>query len=95
MIVITMIDGQRILVKNDTILVGMNNLPSNDKEFYLSQNYIGNIVGDFEKDGSKLSTIDKRLGIGGFILSHEIFSVGEGNNKPLYFTSAVKSIEIE
>lgn len=95
MIVITMIDGQTIEVKPDTVLVGVNNLPQEGNDgFYLQRIYIGNLQGDYEKEGSALSTVDERLGIGGFLLSHDMFSIGDGPDKTLYFTSAVKSISV-
>lgn len=93
-----MLDGEQIQVHEDTILVGINNAPITDKTneniFYLKQMYIGNLQGDFESDGSALSTSDERLGIGGFLLSHDLFSIGEGEDKTLYFTSAIKSISV-
>lgn len=95
MVVINMLDGEKILVKEDTILVGINNASSDkDELFYLQQVYVGNIQGDFEKTGSRLSTVDERLGIGGFILSHDMFSIGDGPDATLYLTSAVKSISV-
>lgn len=91
-----MLDGEKIKIYEDTVLVGINNAPKTDnpKEnmFYLKQMYIGNLQGDYEEKGSALSTTDERLGIGGFLLSHDMFSIGEGHDKILYFTSAIKSI---
>lgn len=95
MIVITMVDGEKIEIHDDTVLVGIDNLPSDnysEHSFYLRQLYIGNIQGDYEPNGSALSTSDERLGIGGFLLTHDMFSIGEGPEKTLYLTSAVKSI---
>ncbi|WDU80008.1 hypothetical protein [Lysinibacillus sp. G01H] len=93
MIIINMIDGEKITVSPDTVLVGINNY-SSDKGFYLKQNYVGDIDGNFDKKGSPLNTTDERLGIGGFLLSHQAFSIGEGEDKEIYFTSAVKSISV-
>lgn len=93
MVIINMLDGETIEVKPDTTLIGINNA-SDNKVFYLQQQYIGNLQGDFEKEGSALATSDERLGIGGFILSHKMFSIGDGEDKTLYFTSAVKSISV-
>lgn len=96
MIRITMLDGETIDIQRNTILVGINNVPTDtsNKEFYLEQKYLGNLNGDFEPKGSALSTVDERLGIGGFLLSHQAFSIGEGDDKTIYFTSAVKSISV-
>jgi hypothetical protein len=98
MITINMLDGEMIEVRSDTVLVGINNAPRTDKPneniFYLQQKYIGNIQGDYEKEGSALSTSDERLGIGGFLLSHDLFSIGDGEDRTLYFSSAVKSISV-
>lgn len=96
MIRITFIDGETIDVKNDTVLIGINNVATNPsiEEFYLQQSYIGNLDGDYEQKGSALGTADERLGIGGFLLSHQAFSIGEGSDKTIYFTTAVKSISV-
>ena len=95
MIVINMLDGEKIEIHPDTVLVGINNSPKNKENmFYLDQMYIGNLQGDYEREGSALSTSDERLGIGGFLLSHDMFSIDDGYDKTLYFTSAVKSISV-
>ncbi|MEK5008818.1 hypothetical protein MHI11_16830 [Bacillus sp. FSL K6-3312] len=98
MIVINFLDGDKIEIHQDTLLVGINNSPRTDKPneniFYLQKEYIGNLQGDFEKEGSALSTSDERLGIGGFLLSHDMFSIGDGSDKTMYFTSAIKSISV-
>ena len=96
MIRITMLDGETIDIEKRTILIGIDNYPSDPskEEFYLQQKYLGNLNGDFEDKGSALSTSDERLGIGGFLLSHQAFSIGEGEDKTIYFTSAVKSISV-
>lgn len=93
MIVINMIDGEKITIYPDTVLVGIDNY-SSDKGYYLKQSYVGDIAGNFDKEGSPLGTSDERLGIGGFLLSHQAFSIGEGEDKEIYFTSAVKSISV-
>ena len=98
MVIINMLDGEKIEIRDDTVLVGIKNHPRTDIPgeaiFYLQQRYIGNLRGDYEPQGSALSTTDERVGIGGFLLSHDMFSVGEGLEKTLYFTSAVKSISV-
>ena len=96
MIIIHMLDGEKIEVLDETVLAGINNLPRSNEPggdtFYLQQKYIGNLQGDFEKGGSALSTSDERLGIAGFLLSHDAFSLGDGPGQTIYFTSAVKCI---
>jgi hypothetical protein len=95
LIVINFLDGEQIEVRPDTVLIGINNASkSEDRYFYLEKMYTGNLQGDYEKNGSALSTADERLGIGGFLLSHDMFSIGEGDDKTFYFTSAVKSISV-
>lgn len=98
MIVINMLDGEVIEVHDDTVLIGIDNAPKSDKPneqlFYLQQKFTGNLQGDYEQKGSALSTSDERLGIGGFLLSHDAFTIGEGEDKTIYFTSAVKSISV-
>ncbi|MED0963835.1 MULTISPECIES: hypothetical protein [Bacillus] len=98
MVIINMLDGEKIEIHEDTILVGINNAPRTDKPneqlFYLQQMYIGNVQGDFEKEGSAIATLDERLGIGGFLLSHDMFSIGDDSDATLYLTSAVKSISV-
>jgi len=98
MVIINMLDGEKIEIHEDTLLIGINNAPRSDKPnentFYLKQSYIGNLQGDFEKEGSSLATLDERLGIGGFLLSHDMFSVEDGPRETIYFTSAVKSISV-
>lgn len=95
MVIINMLDGEEIPVRQDTVLVGINNASSDEPRiFYLERMYRGNLQGDYEKKGSALSTSDERLGIGGFLLSHEMFSIGEGPTATFYLTSAVKSISV-
>ncbi|WP_282067015.1 hypothetical protein [Bacillus pumilus] len=98
MVVINFLDGDKIEIDENTLLIGINNASRTDKPneniFYLQQMYMGNLQGDFEKDGSALATSDERLGIGGFLLSHDLFSIGDGLDKTIYFTSAIKSISV-
>jgi len=88
---ITFIDGQSIDITDDTTLIGINNSLREEKDdpFYLQQGY--NSLWD---NGLLLSTTDKRLGITGFILSHDCFALGEGEDKTIYMSSAVKSISV-
>lgn len=96
MVTINMLDGEKINIHDNTVLVGINNASETAKHdkkmFYLQRVYTGDLQGSFEEKGSALSTTDERLGIGGFLLSHDLFSIGEGEDKTLYFTSAIKSI---
>lgn len=62
--------------------------------FYLIQTYIGNLQGDYEKEGSALSTSDERLGITGVLLSYDAFSLDDYPVSSIYLTSAVKSISV-
>lgn len=98
MVIINMLDGEKIEINDDTVLTGINNASGSEKPgesvFYLRQEYVGNLQGDYEPKGSALSTVDERLGIGGFLLSHAMFTVGTGIDKTIYFTSAVKSISV-
>lgn len=98
MVVINFLDGDKIEIHDDTLLVGINNAPRTDKPnerlFYLQQKYVGNLQGDLEKEGSALATMDERLGIGGFLLSHDMFSIGDGPGETMYFTSSIKSISV-
>lgn len=96
---INLLDGETIELTEETILVGIDNHPKTDEPgnnmFYLQQKYIGNLQGDFEKEGSALATSDERLGITGFLLSHDAFSIGDGPMSTIYLTSAVKSISVD
>ncbi|PGM89365.1 hypothetical protein [Bacillus cereus] len=98
MLILNMLDGEKIEIHEDTILVGFNNAPRTDKPnerlFYLQQMYIGNVQDDFENEGSAMATSDERLGIGGFLLSHDMFSIGEDSDANVYLTSAVNSISV-
>lgn len=99
MIRIHMLDGEIIEVKEETTLVGIMNALRTDGPggdiFYLKQTYIGNLQGDYEKEGSALATSDERLGITGFLLSHDAFSLDDHPGATIYFASAVKSVSID
>ncbi|EQB35008.1 hypothetical protein M948_18040 [Virgibacillus sp. CM-4] len=95
MVIINFLDGDKLEVEHDTFFVGINNNPrKGSEEFYLSMTYAGSLDGDINGLQSALNTGDKRLGIGGFLLSHDAFSVGDGEDKTIYFTSAIKSISV-
>ncbi|MPW26429.1 hypothetical protein GC105_11575 [Alkalibaculum sp. M08DMB] len=91
MIRITFIDGEHIDISRDTTLIGINNSSRNkrDETFYLQQEY--NSIVD---NGLSLLTTDERLGITGFILSFDCFTLGESENETIYLKSAVKSISV-
>ncbi|QPW49586.1 hypothetical protein G9298_18130 [Bacillus thuringiensis] len=101
MVIINMLDGEKIEIHKDTILVGLDNVQRiNTNEpgqntFYLKQMYYGCLEWDvINQKSPSLVTDDERLGIGGFILSHDMFSVGDDPNATFYLTSAVKSISV-
>lgn len=93
MITINMNDGEQINIHQDTILVGYDN-HSNKDVYYLKRSHISNLQGDFDEFGPSLATSDERIGIAGFLLSHEIFTIGEDYDATMYFTKSVKSISI-
>ncbi|MEI2281253.1 hypothetical protein [Paenibacillus polysaccharolyticus] len=93
MIVINFLDGTDITITKDTVLNGFNNFSDDpEKEFYLKKVYSDSINGSETKEASRLSTDDRKVGIMGFILSVDCFSIGEEGNT-LYRSSAVKSVE--
>ncbi|MEH7490864.1 hypothetical protein [Neobacillus niacini] len=94
MVKITFLDGTEVLIESDTVLNGFKNYSKEPHEFYLSGEYTDSIDGQFSKNGSRLATADARVGIAGFLLSVDCFSVGYDTEETvLYFTSAVKSVE--
>lgn len=88
MIRITFLDGQTVDVNESTVLIGIDNY-SKDDGYYLQQMYNSSMDKNF-----MLSSCDERLGIGGFLLSHKLFTLGEDPDETLYMTSAVKSISV-
>ncbi|WLR44422.1 hypothetical protein LC087_19130 (plasmid) [Bacillus carboniphilus] len=92
MIKITFIDGTHIDVNEDTVLNGYKGVPGNakDGEFYLENVYSG-AIGD---NPPLLATSVPPIGIAGFLLTSDCFSVGINTENPkFYMTSAVKSVE--
>mgnify|MGYP001066332917 CR=1 FL=1 len=104
MIIINLLDGEKINIHEDTILNGFINAPRTTDEiggsmFYLQSPYTGSIDCSFELDPTPphtgaLTASDKRFAIGGFLLSHDMFSIGDELDATLYLTSAVKSISV-
>lgn len=93
MVIINFLDGSHLEIQADTILNGYKKTDS-DKEFYLANVFTDSIDGQFSKDGSKLATVNPQIGILGFILSVDFFSVGsDTENNIVYLSTAVKSVE--
>jgi len=94
LVIINFIDGESIEIFEDTVLNGYNKAPDDGKEFYLNNVYSDSVNGQFSKEGSRLSTVNPKIGILGFILSVDCFSVGHDTiNNVVYLSSAVKSVE--
>lgn len=95
MVKITLLDGEEITLESGTVLNGYKN-SSNDptKEFYLEAVYSNSIDGIEGKEASRLATVNAKVGIMGFILSVDCFSIGRDfTNSVMYRSSAVKSVE--
>ena len=94
--VITMLDGEKIEVFTDTLLVGYDdasNLDEKNGVFYATQIYANTLRGD--NGVSSLATSSPLVGIIGFLSTATFFSIGEDINSDevvIYKTSAVKSI---
>ncbi|MCG7377408.1 hypothetical protein MH215_10410 [Paenibacillus sp. ACRSA] len=95
MIVITFLDDSSITIENDTVLNGYKNDSDDPKEsYYLRQVYSNSIDGSEGKEASRLTTVDGKVGVMGFILSVDCFSIGRNTESNiLYRSSAVKSVE--
>lgn len=93
MIVISFLDGTDITITEETVLNGFRNFSDDlEKEFYLKKVYSNSINGNETEGASRLSTDDNKVGIMGFILSVDCFSIGE-DSSIIYRSSAVKSVE--
>ncbi|PQP82810.1 hypothetical protein C0Q44_15610 [Paenibacillus sp. PCH8] len=93
MIVISFLDGTDITITEETVLNGFRNFSHDpEREFYIKKVFSNSINGSETKEASRLSTDDKKVGIMGFVLSVDCFSIGEESNT-LYRSSAVKSVE--
>lgn len=92
MIRIHFLDSTSVAVSAETPFVGIHNCPCTDTDsgFYVQQHY--NALHDKK---SRLSTVDERLGILGFLLSHPCFMLKDDEYGTIYFTSAIKAISVE
>lgn len=94
MVLINFIDGEHIEVFEDTILNGYRKTKDDGSEFYLANVYSNSIDSQLSKEASRLSTVNPKIGISGFLLSVDCFSLGlDTENNVLYFTSSIKSVE--
>lgn len=95
MVKITFLDGSSILIKKDTVLNGYKNYSDNpEREYYLQQVFSNSIDGMEGYEASRLVTVDEKVGVMGFILSVDCFSIGQyEESNTLYLSSAVKSVE--
>lgn len=105
---ITFLDGSKITIENETVINGYMNdsdvtkgtenedtepkIP--EKEFYIRQFYSNSIDGSEGKEASLLATSDFKIGIMGFVLSVDCFSIGrDTRNATLYRSSSVRSVD--
>ncbi|HGS8597583.1 hypothetical protein ACDJ35_07145 [Enterococcus faecalis] len=93
--VITMLDGTKIPINDDTFLIGYVALDyATKKEFYAKKIYANTIQGD--AGTSELATSSPLLGAMGFLSNCDFFAVGDDDidkdETKLYKTSAVKCI---
>lgn len=94
--VITMLDGEKIYIEKDTLLVGYDdasNLEEKDGSFYSKQIYINTLDGQLGI--STLSTCSPLVGLIGFLSKVTFFSIGDNiddNNIVIYKSTAVKNI---
>ncbi|MDT0124191.1 hypothetical protein Q9R46_16145 [Paenibacillus sp. RRE4] len=95
MVNITFLDGSSIMIEKDTVINGYKNDSDNpEREYYLRQVYSNSIDGIEGYEASRLATVDEKVGIMGFILSVDCFSIGrDTGSNTLYLSSAVKSVE--
>lgn len=92
MVKITFVDGTNLVINRNTVLNGFKN--DTGDVFYLENYFKDSVDGQFSKHGSMLATVNPMVGIAGFILSVDCFSVGQDTeNNVIYFSSAVKSVE--
>ncbi|MFW5438821.1 hypothetical protein [Paenibacillus apiarius] len=94
MVKITFLDNSELHIKADTVLNGYKRSDKVGAEYYLTNVFTDSIDGKFSKEGSLVATVNPKVGISGFLLSVDCFSVGlDTENNVLYFSSAVKSVE--
>ena len=94
--VITMLDGEKIEIFDETLLVAYDDA-SNDEEkdgcFYSKQIYINTLKGALGI--SKISTTSPLVGLMGLLSKATFFSIGDNINSDdivIYKTSAIKNI---
>ncbi|HAC0715713.1 TPA_asm: hypothetical protein GYZ54_14415 [Listeria monocytogenes] len=94
--VITMLDGEKVSICDDTLLVGYGDISNIDEPngmFYSKQLYINTLNG--ELGTSALATSSPLVGVIGFLSKCTFFSLGDNIDDAeicIYKTSAVKSI---
>lgn len=94
-----MIDGEKIKIKEDTLLVGMVNDDSSlesDGMFYSKQIYVNTLQGDLGT--SALATASPLVGVMGFLATIDFFSIGDdvdNSEMIIYKSTAVKSISFK
>lgn len=88
---INFLDGTYIDISSDTHLVGISRCSRKTKSdcSFRTREYNW-----FDNKGLGLSTVDERLGVTGFILSYDCFSVGNNADDTVYLQSAVKSVTV-
>lgn len=91
-----MLDGEKIKIRESTLLVGIVNDESSLEEdgmFYSKQIYVNSLQGDLGI--SALATSSTLVGVMGFLATCDFFSIGDAidnDDSIIYKTSAVKSI---
>lgn len=95
---INMLDGEKIHIQQDTLLVGIVNdadALEEDGMFYSKQIYINTLDGSL--GASALSTSSILVGAMGFMASCDFFEIGDdinSNSAVVYKASAVKSLSL-
>jgi hypothetical protein len=93
MVKIKFSDGTSILIREGTLVNGYKNSSADkDQEFYLERVFSDSTNGINSTNGSRLSTSNPMVGIMGFILSVDCFTIDDDQDK-LFKSSAVVSVE--
>jgi hypothetical protein len=93
LVTINFLDGDHLVIEKDTVLNGYKKIEG-ENEFYLKNVFSDSIDGHNSKEASKLSTVNPQIGILGFILSVDCFSIGpDTENNVVYLSTSVKSVE--
>ncbi|QAR59235.1 hypothetical protein BS11774_01205 [Bacillus subtilis] len=89
---ITFLDGEELIIERDTFINGYK-----ADGFYLQNVFTDTIDGHMstgKADELSIATTNPKIGITGFILSVDCFSIGlDHESNKHYLSSAVKSIE--